>query len=314
MAQSNGSDSISKRFRGLIAPIPTVFDGTGEVDIPVMRELTNWYMDKGARGFFVLGSQGQGPACRSDQRKDVAETVLGEVNGSVPVVIQVGAVDPYTSMDLATHAAKAGADAIGMVGPYYYSDRNEWEIIEQHKQVAAVAPETPMFLYNNPEYSGYPTTAERMQTLRNEIPLVFGAKLAAGTIDQAKEYIDVLGEEFNIFIPVNQLVEGMKIGVSGSIAAGPPVTMPEVGVALVDAIQSGDEARATEIQNSMNEHGKRTKELRQYGRAGTMVGLQIRGFAVKQYPRWKTKEMTAEHRALLESSMKQVLDGIAVPA
>lgn len=312
MVNGNGTQTVAQRFRGLIAPIPTVFDGHGEVDVPMMKELAEWYIGRGVHGFFVLGSQGQGPACRIDQRKAVAEAVVGQVSGRLPVVVQVGAVDPYTSMELGTHAKQVGADAIGLVGPYYYSDRSEWELIEQHKMVND-AVGLPMFLYNNPEYSGYPTSPEMMLKLRAEISGVFGAKLAAGTTEQAKGYIDALGKDFNIFIPVNQLIEGMELGVCGSIAAGPPVTMPEVGVALVDAIRSGDSARAQAIRQAMADHSKRTSSLRKFGRASTLVGLQIRGLAAKQYPRWKTMEMAAEDRALLESSMKLVLEAVAVP-
>ena len=314
MATGSGPGSVAERFRGLVAPIPTVFDGKGEVDVATQKQLTDWYIEKGVDGFFVLGSQGQGPACRIDQRKAVAEAVLGQVNGRIPVVIQVGAVDPYTSMELATHARQAGADAIGMVGPYYYSDRAEWELIEQHKMVNE-AGKLPMFLYNNPEYSGYPTPPSMMVKIREAIPGVFGAKLAAGTIDQAVEYLDTLGKDFNVFIPVNQLIEGMAKGVCGSIAAGVPVTVPEVGVALVAAIKAGDDARAKAINARMSEHSKRTSKLREYGRSTTRVGLQLRGLPIKEYPRWPTRDLTAEDRDLMDRSIKQLLEEIAaVPA
>ncbi len=223
-------------------------------------------------------------------------------------------MDPYTSMELATHARQAGADAIGMVGPYYYSDRNEWELIEQHKMVNE-AGKLPMFLYNNPEYSGYPTPPSMMVKLREAIPGVFGAKLAAGTIDQAVEYLDTLGKDFNVFIPVNQIIEGMPKGVCGSIAAGVPVTVPEVGVALMAAIKAGDDARAKAIHARMSEHSKRTSKLREYGRSTTRVGLQLRGLPIKEYPRWPTRDMSAEDRDLMDRSIKQLLEEIAaVPA
>ena len=34
-------------IRGMLLPIPTVFDGTGEVDEPLMREMTRFYLDAG---------------------------------------------------------------------------------------------------------------------------------------------------------------------------------------------------------------------------------------------------------------------------
>ena len=312
MAGTNGASTVAERFRGLIMPIPTVFDGQGEVDMETQAELVDWYVDRGVHGFFVLGSQGQGPACRTDQRKAVAESVINKVSGRVPVVIQVGAIDPYTSMDLAAHARQAGADAIGIVGPYYYSDRSEWDLIEQHKMVNE-AGKLPMFLYNNPGYSGYATTPEMMVKLRNEIPGIFGAKLAWGSIEQAVSYLRMLGKDFNVFIPVTQMLPGMLLGVCGSIAAGVPVTVPEAGVALVEAIRAGELERAQELQLRMFEFSDRTASLSKYGRATTRVGLQIRGLPVKQYPRWPSKDMTDEDRTLLESSMNQLLSEVAVP-
>ena len=53
---------IQKTVKGLVMPIPAVFDGKGEPDLPMMEELTDWYLDTGVHGFFILGSQGQGPA------------------------------------------------------------------------------------------------------------------------------------------------------------------------------------------------------------------------------------------------------------
>ncbi|MDH3242339.1 MAG: dihydrodipicolinate synthase family protein, partial [Alphaproteobacteria bacterium] len=175
-------------FKGLVAPIPAVFDGKGEPDLDMIGKLADWYLDAGAHGFFVLGSQGQGAATTIEQRKAIGEKVVKQVAGRVPVIVQVGAVDPYTSMELGAHAKEIGADAIGIVGPYYYSDRNEWELIEQHKQVDA-ATGLPILLYNNPQYSGYPTPPAMMKKLKEACPNVFGSKLANGNLGQAKNYL-----------------------------------------------------------------------------------------------------------------------------
>jgi hypothetical protein len=53
---------VSQSVKGLVIPIPAVFDGKGEPDLPTMEKLTDWYLDAGVHGFFILGSQGQGPA------------------------------------------------------------------------------------------------------------------------------------------------------------------------------------------------------------------------------------------------------------
>jgi 4-hydroxy-tetrahydrodipicolinate synthase len=305
-----GLNELRKTVRGLIAPIPAVFDGKGEPDLPMMEKLTDWYLDAGIHAFFILGSQGQGPACRIDQRKAVAETVVRRVNKRVPCIVQVGAVEPYTSIELGLHAKDIGADAIGVVGPYYYSDRNEWELIENYKMVDK-AVDLPMLLYNNPEYSGYPIPPAMMAKIREAVPNVFAAKLAMGSVDQAVNYLRTMSREFNIFIPITQMIPGMQVGVAGSIAAGAPVTVPEAGVALIEAIWAKDFERAQKIQVLLLEHGERMSPMKQYGRGVTTQGLRIRGLNVKEYPRWPTKPISAEHIKLYEENMKRILDELA---
>ena len=81
---------LKKSVKGLIIPIPAVFDGKGEPDLPMMEKLTDWYLGAGVHGFFILGSQGQGPATTIEQRKAIAETVIKRVNKRVPCIVQIG--------------------------------------------------------------------------------------------------------------------------------------------------------------------------------------------------------------------------------
>ena len=301
---------LRKTVKGLVIPIPAVFDGKGEPDLAMMEKLTDWYLGAGVHGFFILGSQGQGPATTIEQRKAIAETVVRRVNKRVPCIVQIGAVEPYTSIELGHHAKEIGADGVGIVGPYYYSDRNEWELIEHYKVVDKEV-NMPILLYNNPEYSGYPITPAMMAKMREAMPNIFAAKLAMGNIDQAVNYLRVLSREFVIFIPITQMLPGMLVGVAGSIAAGSPVTLPEAGVQLIEAIWDKDLDRAQKIQVLLLEHGERISPIRNYGRRITLEGLRLRGLAVKEYPRWPTKPLSAEHMKLYEDNMKRFLDELA---
>jgi 4-hydroxy-tetrahydrodipicolinate synthase len=224
--------------------------------------------------------------------------------------VQIGAVEPYTSIELGHHAKQIGADGVGIVGPYYYSDRNEWELIEHYKVVDKEV-NMPILLYNNPEYSGYPIPPAMMKKMRDEMPNIFAAKLAMGNIDQAVNYLRVLSREFVIFIPITQMLPGMLVGVAGSIAAGSPVTVPEAGVQLIEAIWDKDLDRAQKIQVLLLEHGERIAPIRAYGRRITLEGLRLRGLAVKEYPRWPTKPLSTEHMKLYEENMKRFLYELA---
>jgi 4-hydroxy-tetrahydrodipicolinate synthase len=173
------------------------------------------------------------------------------------------------------------------------------------------AVEMPIVLYNNPEYSGYPISPALMAKLRNAVPNIFAAKLAMGSIDQAINYLRVLSREFIIFIPITQMLPGLLIGVAGSIAAGSPVTVPEIGVQLIEAIWAKDFERAQKIQVLLLGHNERMAPIRSYGRRITLEGLRLGGLAVKEFPRWPTKPLSAEHQKLYEENMKRVLDELS---
>lgn len=130
----------------------------------------------------------------------------------------------------------------------------------------------PMLLCNNPEYSGYPIPPAMMKDLRDAVPNIFAAKLAMGNIDQAVSYLRVLSREFIIFIPITQMLPGMLIGVAGSIAAGSPVTVPEIGVQLIEAIWEKDLERAQKIQVLLLGHNERMAVIGSYGRRITLEG------------------------------------------
>ncbi len=145
--------------------------------------------------FLFSGSYGQGPALPPEERKKVAEIVVQQVKHRVPVVVHIGAVDPYTAIDLGKHAKAIGAEAIGHVGPYYYADRSEYEIIEHFKMVDR-AVGMPILVYNNPRYSGYNIHPDFMARLVSAVPRIFGAKLAMGSVDEAMAYMKIVKAPF----------------------------------------------------------------------------------------------------------------------
>jgi 2-dehydro-3-deoxy-D-pentonate aldolase len=282
-----------KEVRGMVLPSPTVFLGDGRVDETLMEELTDWYLACGVHAFFILGSYGQGPALSVEERKKVAELLVRRVQHKVPVVVHVGAVDPFTAIDLAKHAKSIGAEAIGHVGPYYYADRSEHEIIEHLKMVDR-AVGMPMLIYNNPRYSGYNIHPAFMARLVEAVPNIFGAKLAMGSVDEAMAYMKMIKAPFAPFALASNLVSAMSVGVAGTIS--PPLAVtPEIGVELVRAIDAGAAAHALELQKTVIRiHDIFLRLAGPFGRTIYCEAMRLRGFDVKMYPRWPSKPLSME--------------------
>jgi dihydrodipicolinate synthase/N-acetylneuraminate lyase len=258
-----------------------------------MCELTDWFLACGVHAFFVLGSYGQGPAMTPDERKKVAEIVVRQVKHRVPVVVHVGAVDPFTAIDLGKHARSIGAEAIGHVGPYYYADRSEYEIIEHFKMVDR-AVGLPILVYNNPRYSGYNIHPSFMARLVEAVPDIFGAKLAMGSVDEAMAYMKFVKAPFATYALASNLVSAMSVGVAGTIS--PPLAVtPEIGVELMRAIDTGDSARALALQrDAIRIHDLFLRLAGPFGRTIYCEAMRLRGFDVKMYPRWPSKPLSRE--------------------
>ncbi|MGH7928859.1 MAG: dihydrodipicolinate synthase family protein [Candidatus Binatia bacterium] len=284
---------MMNQVRGIVLPSPTVFLDDGRVDEKLMQELTDWYLACGAHAFFILGSYGQGPALAAEERKRIAELVVRRVKHRVPVVVHVGAVDPFTAIDLAKHAKSMGAEAIGHVGPYYYADRSEYEVIEHFKMVDR-AVGIPLLIYNNPRYSGYNIHPAFMARLVEAVPNIFGAKLAMGSVDEAMAYMKMVKAPFASFALASNLVSAMSVGVAGTIS--PPLAVtPEIGVELVRAIDAGDSPRALELQKKVIRiHDIFLRLAGPFGRTIYCEAMRLRGFDVKMYPRWPSKPLSME--------------------
>lgn len=282
-----------KEVRGVVLPSPTVFRADGSVDEPLMRELTDWFVGCGVHAFFILGSYGQGAAMPPEERKKVAEIIVQQVKHRVPVVVHIGAVDPYTAIDLGKHAKAIGAEAIGHVGPYYYADRSEYEIIEHLKMVDR-AVGMPLLIYNNPRYSGYNIHPQFMARLVEAVPNIFGAKLAMGSVDEAMAYRKLVKAPFAAYALASNLVSAMSVGVAGTIS--PPLAVtPEIGVELVRAIDAGEAARALALQKDVIRiHDVFLRLAGPFGRTIYCEAMRLRGFDVKMYPRWPSKPLSRE--------------------
>jgi dihydrodipicolinate synthase/N-acetylneuraminate lyase len=287
-------------IRGMLLPILTVFTEGGEIDVPVMDQLVDWYIDSGVNALFVGGSFGQGPALTTEERKQLADVVIGRTRGRVPVVFHAGTPDPHTAIELGRYALSKGAAATAYVGPYYY-DRTPDEVRAHFRTIGAAIKE-PIMLYNNPGYQGYAIGVDQIKNLRDDSPQIFGAKLAMGSVDEARIHYHALGPDFKIFSLGSTLFPGMLCGMAGSVS--PPLAMfPQLGIELVRAIDRRDYARALQLQVAAVDFHSAflTPALkREGGRQIYVLALNHLGIPVKRYPRWpQTGEVSAARKQWL---------------
>jgi len=288
-------------IRGVLLPIITPFDEKVRVDEEIMRQLVDFHIKAGIQGLFVLGSTGQGPAMTVEERKKTAAIALDQAQSRVPVVIHVGTPDAGSSVELAEHAAEHKADAVAIVPPYYYSDHSEYEIIEHYKAVAKAVP-LPIFIYENPKYSGISIPPGFAVRMKEQVPVLKGIKVAYGQ-GALLEYVRLL-PDVSVFTGNADLFGLVPFGLAGMI--NPPTSfVPELCVALFKALDRKDYAAAVEAQKRVDTAARLVAaELRKYGRVPLREVFRMRGFDVKRFPKWETEPMPKEAVTKLERELK----------
>jgi dihydrodipicolinate synthase/N-acetylneuraminate lyase len=288
-------------LRGVLLPVLTPFDQKARVDEQIMRELVDFHVGAGVQGLFVLGSTGQGPAMSIEERKKAAAIALDQARSRLPAVIHVGTADTESTVELAEHAAAHKADAVAIVPPYYYSDHTEYEIIAHYRAVAKAVP-LPIFIYENPKYSGISVPPNFAVRMKEQVSTLKGIKVAYGQ-GALLEYVRLL-PDVSVFTGNADLFGLVPFGLAGMI--NPPTSfVPELCVALWKALDSKDYTKAVEAQKKVDTAARLVAaELRKYGRVPLREVFRMRGFDVKRFPRWETEPMPKEAVAKLERELK----------
>ncbi|MDD3663128.1 MAG: dihydrodipicolinate synthase family protein [Candidatus Pacebacteria bacterium] len=181
------------QMKGVIPPMITPFRENGEVDYDALKELVLFLRER-VNGLFILGSYGSGAMMSVEERKKTAETVMQAAAGRIPVIVHVGSTNSITSCDLAKHAVSIGADAVSAVGPYYFKHSAEDICLFYSDLVKAVDGKAGLYVYNNPNFQGYPMDLKLITKLKNEIG-VTGIKDATFDILTHASYMRLLKDE-----------------------------------------------------------------------------------------------------------------------
>lgn len=135
-------------LHGVIPPLITPFTVDGEVDHAALAKLTGRLIDAGVDALFVLGSSAETAYLTDGDRERIAQTVIDESNGRLPVL--VGCIDTTSArvIDQARLAERAGADGIVSCGPFYaINDAHE---IREHFRRIHAATSLPLIAYDVP--------------------------------------------------------------------------------------------------------------------------------------------------------------------
>lgn len=236
-----------EKYQGIIPAFYACYDKDGKVSEQRTRALARHFVRKGVKGLYVCGSSGECIYLKVKERKKILETVMDEVGGELTVIAHVACNNTEDSRKLAAHAESLGVDAIAAIPPIYFR-LPDHAVAQYWNDISAAAPNTDFIIYNIPQLAGAKLTVPLyLRMLENKN--VIGVKNSSESTQDIQMFKDAGGEGHVVMNgPDEQLVSGLAIGADGGIG-GTYGVMPELYLAIFDAVKKGDISRARDIQN-----------------------------------------------------------------
>ena len=143
---------IKPPFGRLITAMVTPFNKSGEIDWPGMEKIAAHLVATGHDGIAVNGTTGEAPTTSDDEKDQIIKIVRKVVGYKIKIVAGAGNNETSHSVEQAKRAAKAGADGLLVVTPYY--NKPPQVGIEAHFKAMANATDLPVMMYDIPGRTG----------------------------------------------------------------------------------------------------------------------------------------------------------------
>lgn len=228
----------SESFAGLSVALVTPLR-QGKVDFDALQKQVEFQVQAGTTCVCPVGTTGESPTLSHEEHERVISAVVEAAAGRIKVMPGTGSNSTEEALRLTRWAAKAGADAALVVGPYYNKPMQEG--FYQHFKALAEAVEIPICIYNIPGRTGKNIEPETIIRLA-EIPNITMVKEATGSMDQASQVLcstdlTVLSGDDSLTLPLMAIGGRGVISVVGNI-------VPSDMIQLCKAFDSGDMAQA----------------------------------------------------------------------
>lgn len=241
-----------KKLYGVVVPIVTPLTEDDRIDVFSLKSLVDYCIDGELQCLYPCGTTGEMMYLTVDERKLVAETVVRQANGRVPVFVHVGAWNQADTIELAKHAVEIGADGIGVVTPTFYTV-SDAGLIDYYTTVAKSVPEDfPVYLYGIKQNAINDLDKQVCEAVADMCPNVVGAKYSFPDMTRLQELMTVKGGEFDVLVGPDHLFEAVYAVGGKGVVSGNAMCVREHYAALWNALRQGDFTLATKLQRRTN--------------------------------------------------------------
>lgn len=241
-----------RKMCGVNTPLATPLTSDQQVDYKSFENLCEYLIGAGVHGLYCNGTTGEMCYLSHEERERLEALCVRVAAGRTRVYSMVGCPTTKETIALARHAEDCGCDGIGVVTPYYYK-LSDNELFAHFTAVArSVSADFPVYLYSIPQCAVNDITPSLAERIAETCPNVIGMKYSFPSMPRLLDFMQVRGGDFSVLTGPDDLFFATLACGGDGVISGNANVIPEYFVAIYDAFQAGDLARARKLQEQVN--------------------------------------------------------------
>lgn len=262
---------MAKIPAGMLAPVATIFDADGELDLAAYRENMEFYATSPLDGVVIMGSNGEYTLLSDEEKIRLIAAGVEGINGRRTVLAGTGVESTRGTIDLTRKAAELGADFALVNTPHYFRPRYDYAANLKHYLSVAEASPIPVIVYIMALYTGVDLPTNLVAEL-SQHPNIVGVKDSGGSAPKVAEMIAYSSSDFGVLAgSASFIYPALVLGATGGIMALANVAPREVA-AIREAYVAGDHETARQRQFTML--APNAAVTSKYGIPGLKVALE----------------------------------------
>jgi N-acetylneuraminate lyase len=205
----------------LIPAAHTPLAADGRLELGVVDQQAQLFVDSGIRGVFVGGTTGEFASLSLEERMALADRWCRAAGGALQVAVHVGHNCLREAVALAAHARTAGAAAISVMAPSYFKPATIPDLIDFCAPIAAEADPLPFYFYDIPSMTGVRLRmSEFLYQARFRISTLCGLKYSNDDLLELQECVRLDHGAFDVLFGSDEcLLAGLCLGIRGAVGS-----------------------------------------------------------------------------------------------
>lgn len=262
-------------LKGILLPTTTPFGPGGEIDFAALTANIDKWSQAGIRGFVLLGSTGERVHLDEREYLQTIETARAATSGDLAFIVGAGQQSTRGTINEIKNAARAGADAVLVITPYFYRSAITQETLVSYYTAVADAVPVPVLLYSMPPLTGIKIEPETVGRLSEQANII-GVKDSSNDIAGFSRTVSLCSADFAVMTGNGTvLLDALRAGAKGAILAVGCV-VPEVCVEIYRSFHVGEQEHAATLQSKLTPLA--TAVTTKFGIGGLKTALDLAGY------------------------------------